>query len=276
MINENYDKIDGKYVKNESNYYHYTNTENFHHIAASLAYGDGLRGSLYDTRLDHTYGGKPSNEVCLVRSDRVPDRSQTLSLSGNVGDIKFTFKEDKLQNKFGKIRPIQEFPIQDRLFVEDDLKKVWNATSMRPPIAQKTYDNLKSNFKKMTIEEFENGLKKLSIFCSSKNLIEIAKRDFKTFKEGKEPEHMESRVKVPQGKFITLDLIDKIMIPDYLKNNKEVLADIQKLKTKGFNDVVFYHCRWPKDPDETKKRKLISEAKLNNKVNKYKQSYFPY
>jgi hypothetical protein len=87
---------------------------------------------------------------------------------------------------------------------------------------------------------------------------------------------MESRVKVPQGKFITLDLIDKIMIPDYLKNNKEVLADIQKLKAKGFNDVIFYHCRWPKDPDETKKRKLISEAKLNNKVNKYKQSYFPY
>lgn len=276
MINENYDKIDGKYVKNESNYYHYTNTENFHHIAASLAYGDGLRGSFYDARLDHTYGGKPSNEVCLVRSDRVPDRSQNLSLSGNVGDIKFTFKEDKLQNKFGKNRPIQEYPIQDRLFVEDDLKKVWNATSMRPPIAQKTYDNLKNNFKKMTIEEFENGLKKLSIFCSSKNLIEIARRDFKSFKKGKKPEHMENRVKVPQGKFITLDLIDKIMIPDYLKNNKEVLADIQKLKTKGFNDVVFYHCRWPKDPDEIKKRKLISEVKLNNKVNKYKQSYFPY
>lgn len=42
------------------------------------------------------------------------------------------------------------------------------------------------------------------------------------------------------------------------------------------NESSYYHCRWPKDPDEIKKRKLISEAKLNNKVNKYKQSYFPY
>lgn len=262
MINENYDKIDGKYVKNESNYYHYTSTESFHHIAASLAYGQGLKGSFYNARLDHTYGGKPSNEICLVRSDRVPDRMEKLALSGNIGDIKFTFKEDKLQNKFGKIRPIQEFPIEDRLFVENGLKKVWNAISMRPPVAQKTYDNLKKNFKKMSVEEFENGLKKLSIFCSNKSLIDVVKRDFKTFKEGKEPEHMESRVKVPQGKFITLDLIDKIMIPDYLKDNKEVLADIQKLRTKGFSSVVFYHCKWPKDPDEIEKRKQ-EKRKLN-------------
>ena len=43
-INENYDKIDGKYVKNESNYYHYTSTQAFHKIASSLINGQGLKG----------------------------------------------------------------------------------------------------------------------------------------------------------------------------------------------------------------------------------------
>lgn len=255
MINENYDKIDGKYAKNEANYYHYTSTEAFHKIVNSLINGQGLKGSFYDARLDHTYGGKVSNEVCLVRSDRVPDRMKNLALSGNIGDIKFTFKEDKLQNMFGKIRPIQEFPIQDRLFVEKDLNSIWEKMSMTPPVAQKTYDNLRKNYKKMSEEEFNNGLKKLAIFCSNKGFIALAKRDFKIFKDGKVSEHMESRVRVPEGKFITLDLIDKIMIPDYLKDDKSVLTDIQKLRSKEFNGIVFYHCKYPKDPDEVEKRK---------------------
>ena len=180
---------------------------------------------------------------------------ENLVLSGNVGDVKFTFKEDKLQNIFGKIRPIQEFPIQDRLFVEKDLNDIWKKMSMTPPIAQKTYDNLRKNYKKMSEEEFNNGLKKLAIFCSNKGFIDLAKRDFKTFKDGREPEHMESRVRVPEGKFITLDLIDKIMIPDYLKDDKNVITDVQKLRARGFNGIVFYHCKYPKDPDEVEKKK---------------------
>lgn len=259
MINENYDKIDGKYVKNEANYYHYTSTENFHHIAASLAYGDGLRGSFYSARLDHVYGGKPSNEVCLVRSDRVPDRSQTLSLSGSVGDIKFTFKEDKLQNKFGKIRPIQEYPVQDKIWiiksVEAAKEKLGEGVA---PIAIKSLDKIAKHYHQLSMEEVNTLLKKASLFATTREALKSireVKDNVEEYKEGRTGEHMESRVRVPKGKFITLDLIDKIMLPDYLKDNKEVLSDVQKLRAKGFNNIVYYHCKWPKDYDEQDKRR---------------------
>lgn len=277
-INENYDKIDGKYVKNESNYYHYTSTEAFHEIVRSLVNGQGLKGKYYPANTN-TYG-KPSpkeyrlpNEVCLVRSDRVPDRkvavikydsdgnkkvvhNNSVELSGNVGDIKFTFKEDKVQNKFGKIKPIQEYPVQDKKWIIKSVElaksKLWSPA----PIAIKSLDTVKNKFHTLSLEEVDKLLKKAEMFTKDKDkryLREI-KDNVEEYKDGRPGEKMESRIRVPEGKFITLEFIDKIMIPDYLKNNQEVLTDIQKLRSKGFNNISFYYCRSPNDKDEKEKR----------------------
>ena len=277
-INENYDKIDGKYVKNESNYYHYTSTEAFHEIVRSLVNGQGLKGKYYPANTN-TYG-KPSptehrlpNEVCLVRSDRVPDRkvavikydsdgnkkvvhNNSVELSGNVGDIKFTFKEDKVQNKFGKIKPIQEYPVQDKKWIIKSVElaksKLWSPA----PIAIKSLDTIKDKFHTLSIEEIDKLLKKAEMFTKEKDkryLREI-KDNVEEYKDGRPGEKMESRIRVPEGKFITLEFIDKIIIPDYLKNNQEILTDIQKLRSKGFNNISFYYCRSPNDKDEKEKR----------------------
>ena len=277
-INENYDKIDGKYVKNESNYYHYTSTEAFHEIVRSLVNGQGLKGKYYPANTN-TYG-KPSptehrlpNEVCLVRSDRVPDRkvavikydsdgnkkvvhNNSVELSGNVGDIKFTFKEDKVQNKFGKIKPIQEYPVQDKKWIIKSVELAKSKLWSQAPIAIKSLDTIKDKFHTLSIEEIDKLLKKAEMFTKDKDkryLREI-KDNVEEYKDGRPGEKMESRIRVPEGKFITLEFIDKILIPDYLKNNQEVLTDIQKLRSKGFNNISFYYCRSPNDKDEKEKR----------------------
>ena len=86
-----------------------------------------------------------------------------------------------------------------------------------------------------------------------KRYLQEIKDNVEEYKDGRPGEKMESRIRVPEGKFITLELIDKIMLPDYLKNNQEVLVDIQKLRSKGFNNISFYHCRSPNDKDEKEK-----------------------
>ena len=257
IVTENYDRVDGKLVKNEANYYHYTSTANFHNIAASLAYGDGIRGTFYPTRLNHTYGGKSSNEVCFVRSDKIPDRSEFSYMSGSVGDIKFTFKENKLQNKFGKIKPIQEYPIQYREYIANSIQEAKKELGKNTE-AIKSLDEIGKRYHQLSIEEVNALLKKASSFATTREALKALKEvqsNIEEYKDVRNAEHMESRVRVPQGKFITLDLIDKIMLPDYLKDNKEVLADVQKLRTKGFNNVVYYRCKWPKDCDEQIKRR---------------------
>ena len=278
IINENYDKIDGKYVKNESNYYHYTSTEAFHNIVRDLVNGQGLKGKYYPANTN-TYGN-PSpkeyrlpNEVCLVRSDRVPDRkvavikydsdgnkkvvyNDSVELSGNVGDIKFTFKENKVQNKFGKIKPIQEYPVQDKKWIIKSVELAKSKLWIPAPIAIKSLDTIKDKFHTLSIEEIDKLLKKAEMFTKDKDkryLREI-KDNVEEYKDGRPGEKMESRIRVPEGKFITLEFIDKILIPDYLKNNQEVLTDIQKLRSKGFNNISFYYCRSPNDKDEKEKR----------------------
>lgn len=278
IINENYDKIDGKYVKNESNYYHYTSTEAFHNIVRDLVNGKGLKGNYYPANTS-TYGKlsptdrRLPNEVCLVRSDRVPDRkvavviyddngnkkvvyNDSVELSGNVGDIKFTFKEDKVQNKFGKIKPIQEYPVQDKKWIIKSVElaksNLWNPA----PIAIESLDTIKNKFHTLSLEEVDKLLKKAEMFTKDKDkrYLQEIKDNVEEYKDGRLGEKMESRIRVPEGKFITLELIDKIMLPDYLKNNQEVLVDIQKLRSKGFNNISFYHCRNPNDKDEKEKR----------------------
>ena len=224
IINENYDKIDGKYVKNESNYYHYTSTEAFNNIVRDLVNGKGLKGNYYPANTS-TYG-KPSpadrrlpNEVCLVRSDRIPDRkvavaiyddngnkkvvyNDSVELSGNVGDIKFTFKEDKVQNKFGKIRPIQEYPVQDKKWIIKSVElaksNLWNPA----PIAIKSCDTIKNQFHTLSLEEVDKLLKKAEMFTKDKDkryLREI-KDNVEEYKDGRPGEKMESRIRVPEGK----------------------------------------------------------------------------
>lgn len=285
-INENYDKIDDKYVKNESNYYHYTNTKAFHEIVRSLVNGQGLKGKYYPDNTN-TYGKlsiterKLPLEVCLVRSDRIPDRkaavvryddegnkkvvyNDSVELSGSVGDIKFTFKEDKVQNKFGKIKPIQEYLVQDKRWIIQSVElaksKLWNPA----PIAIKSLDTVKNKFHTLSLEEVDKLLKKAEMFTKDKDkryLREI-KDNVEEYKDGRPGEKMESRIRVPEGKFITLEFIDKIMIPDYLKNNQEVLTDIQKLRSKGFSNIAFYHCRSPNDKDE--KERLQQKIRMGN------------
>lgn len=257
VINELYHSIDGKYEKDESSFYHYTNVENFHGIVNSLVNGKGLSGSFFHANLSKTYGGKVTNEFCFVRSDRTPDNHPTLKLSPEAGDIKFSFKEDRLKNKFGKARPIQEYPIQYRLFVLKSLDNVYKETVENgklgmPPVFKKKCEYIKKNLRKMSIQEFEEIANFLGKWCPDKRKIKDLIHDFKLLKNDTSNEHMEVRHRVPEGKFITLDLINKIYLPSYLKGNKEINADIIKLRGKGFNNIVFYNCKYPKDPDKDK------------------------
>ncbi len=246
IINELYHNIDGKYVKDTSNLYHYTSIEAFHKIVKSFLSGKGLKGSQYAANLN-----KDSNEICLVRSDRTPD-FVNVDMSGNVGDIKFTFKEDALKNKFGKAKPIQEFQIQATMNIYKYLKNLDKYFYMKPPIVIKSIDKIKKDYFKMSLEEFENLKKKLSMYLNNngKKELEFIERELKIFHSKKEK--MESRVKLPEGKYITLDLINKIYLPSYLKNDKEIKEDINKLKEKGFNNIVYYNCKYPKDYDSKK------------------------
>ena len=278
MINENYDRIDGKLVKNESNYYHYTSTQAFHDIVRSFVNGQGLSGKYYPANTN-TYGKlspkeyRLPNEVCLVRSDRVPDRkvavikydekgnkkvvhNDSVELSGNIGDIKFTFKEDKIVNKFGKIKPIQEYPVQDKKWIIKYTKLIKEKLWTPAPIAIKSLDTIAARYHQLSLEEIDKLLAKVERFLSEKDkkLIRELKDSVEEYKDGRPGEKMESRIRVPEGKFITLDLIDKIMIPDYLKNDKEVLVDVQKLRSKGFSNISFYYCKTPKDKDEKELR----------------------
>jgi len=55
IIKEFYHEIDGKKVKDESNYYHYTSIEKFHQIVNSFLRGKGLEGKYYPANTN-TYG----------------------------------------------------------------------------------------------------------------------------------------------------------------------------------------------------------------------------
>ena len=122
----------------------------------------------------------------------------------------------------------------------------------------KSLDKIAKHYHQLSMEEIDALLKKASLFATTREALKSireVKDNVEEYKDGRTGEHMESRVRVPKGKFITLDLIDKIMLPDYLKDNKEVLSDVQKLRSKGFNNIVYYHCKWPKDYDEQDKRR---------------------
>lgn len=250
IIKELYHEIDGKKIKDESNYYHYTSIEKFHEIVNSFLKGKGLEGKCYPANTN-TYGDdklkkpKMPNEVCLVRSDRTPDNIKNLHISGNAGDIKFTFNEDKLVNKFGKIKPIQEFPVQDKIFLVNAIRNCKKNFVLETPLAHKILNDIEKNFHKISEEQMNNYIKKLNLFCKKENVQEI-KKEFSNY-HNHYKEKMESRVRIPAGNYLTLDMINKIYLPSYLKNDKEILADVIRLRNKGFNNFSYYNCKYPKD-----------------------------
>lgn len=253
MLLEGYDKINGKWQKNESKYFHYTNSETFKAIAKDLLSGGGLKGSYYPANT-YTMGNRKSlydnmqkQELCLVRSDRVPDNSK-VELSGSVGDIKFTFDEEKIVNKFGKIKPIAEYPVQDRKFVIQSL----DALKRRVPVLeiptiikiQKEIENKTS----ITNDEYNKYVSILSrMFRSIKpKELEYALKDLKTFTKPKFTEHMESRIRIGSNQRITKEYINKIYIPDYLNKDKEIV-DLVNTLNKNKISTVWYSCRFPKE-----------------------------
>jgi hypothetical protein len=99
----------------------------------------------------------------------------------------------------------------------------------------------------MSKEDALKNSKKLELFLKNPKKAKELYDNYLEYHEGRDIEHMESRIRTPDGKYITLDLIDQIYIPDYLKDNKEILVDITKLKMKGFNNISFYKCKYPKE-----------------------------
>lgn len=257
---ENYGEK-GKLKKNEAKYYHYTSLQNFHDIVKCFKAGQGLRGKFYNA---NTYNYKcntrnkdgSTNEFCLVRSDRVPDRSK-YRLSGNIGDIKFTFKEDEFVRRFGKIKPIEEFAILNRkaiLEALDDFEKDLDLEKLNKVENKKDLDFIKKSFFNLrkyyygdvSFEELQKIFEKVSIYMKHpENVTKFFKQCRGQLKQKKE--HLESRVRVPDGKFITIDLIKQILFPDYLMGKEEINSDISDLKDMGFNNIAFYKCKYPKD-----------------------------
>lgn len=241
-LEEAYDIVNGKYIKDEAEYKHYTSIENFHKIVSS----GYIKGSSYPANT-YNYGKgheDDKNEICLVRSDRSPDFCGGFNLSGNVGDIKFTFKRDTIVPKFGKIKPIDEYPVQAKFFAQTICKYIKREATFLNNKLLNTLKIIKTKGWKLTDEEKSKVLKVIDL-CCSKETYKKVKEDLDYIKKQYNMrEKMESRIRADK---VDLKYVDKIMIPDYLKNNKSILNDIDMLKKKGINNIIFYKCKYPRE-----------------------------
>ena len=242
-LNEAYDKIDGKFVKDESEFKHFTSVENFHKIVKS----GYIKGGQYPANT-YNYGkGTSGNEICLVRSDRSPDNTPNMEVSAEIGDIKFTFKKDVIEPKFGKVKPIDEYPVQGKFFANNIVKYVKQETTFQPPKLLSTLQTIKTKGWKLTDEETAKVLKVINL-CCSKDTYDKVKHDLDYIKnQWNSKEKMESRIRADK---IDLKYTNKIMIPTYLQNNESIKKDIEILKSKGITNISFYECKYP-----TKKEK---------------------
>lgn len=250
-LSEAYHNVEGKYVKDESKYYHYTNIDRFPKIVNDLINGKGLRGgsfagNLTDMgRVKKYNSGLPPRELCLVRSDRIPDYNKEQDMSGNVGDIKFTFKEDKVQNKFGKIKPIEERVVLCKRNVDREFALLRELTN--DAVKQKKIDILRNRWTIKSEEEIRKSLNSIGVIDKMvNNIISYIDIYRKTLKA--DPEKMESRI-ITKDNPVSLNLINTIYIPDYLKSDVETRKCLVKLRGVGFNNIKFYNCKHPKDPD---------------------------
>lgn len=240
MIKENYDRIDGKIVKDNTDLKHYTNVFGFHKIVKS----EYLRGSYY-TGNTYTYGKEGENgpELCLVRSDRTPDNLPNLKMSPGIGDIKFCFDSKKLAERF-KIKPINEYRVQVKHYIRETLiKRLKEKAIFTPPVFFKKLEDIELNcqkWDKQTALKKADGLKPFL----PKSEYNLLVNDLTKYIPSQDVnEKFESRV---QAKKISLKFVDKILIPDYLKDFPLIQKDFEKLKKLNV-PFYFYQCKYPKD-----------------------------
>lgn len=239
-LKESYDRVEGKLVKDNSEYKHYTSIENFHKIVKS----GFIKGGEYPANT-YNYGkGYKGGEVCLVRSNMSPDNTPNTKLSAEIGDIKFTFKRDTIEPKFGKVKPIDEYPVQGKYYANNIVKYIKQETTFQPPKLIKVLQEIRTKGWRFTDEETERVLKVLNL-CCSKDTYAKAKHDLDYIKsQWNSKEKMESRIRAEK---VDLKYVEKIMIPTYLQNNQEIKKDIEILKSKGITNISFYECKYPRE-----------------------------
>lgn len=265
-LQESYDIVNGKYKKDNSDFKYYTDVETFQKIVSTkYIKGRGFWGNTY------TYGKKDlpkgtDNEVCLVRSDRSPDTMPGFELSPDIGDIKFCFSKDKLEQKFGKVKPIDEYPTEAisylRRIVIDNLKnkyisdwwKKYHYTEAIKKINElKNYYSLSDKRKKQLVDDLtlnytsvENGnhIAVLSL-NGSRYLKDELKKNLKNW-NGREK--MESRVRLKDKEQLPINLANKVMIPDYLQNDPKIKLSVLELKKQNI-PVEIYKCKYPREKE---------------------------
>lgn len=276
-LEEGYNIVDGKYKKNNSDLKYYTNIETFHKIVKS-----GYIEAQYYPANTYTYGKgtQPKEgfdkEVCFVRSDRTPDTQGGFELSHDIGDINFCFSKQTLENVFGKVKPIDEYPVQAIYFLKENLIPTLknNINSWWKTYHYKNVINKIDELKKyltMSIDE----KKKIIFELTKSNIIDgkiyppmLSRHGIDEINSKKygipyiesqynNREKMESRVRT-RDKNLSIKYADKVLIPDYLKNDSKILLDVQKLKKQNIQ-VDFYECRFPRE-----EKKYIDKLKKNN------------
>lgn len=241
-LQESYDRVNGKLVKDNSEFKHYTSVENFHKIVQS----GYLKGSEYPANT-YNYGkGYKGGEICLVRSDMSPDNIPNTKLSAEIGDIKFTFKKDIIEPKFGKVKPIDEYPVQGKYYSNNIVKYVKQETTFQPPKLLNALNEIKNRAWLFSDEDTTRILKVINL-CCSKSTYDKVKHDLDYIKsQWNSKEKMESRIRADK---VDLKYVDKIMIPTYLQNNAKIKKDIEILKSKGITNIAFYECKYPREKE---------------------------
>lgn len=267
IINESYDKINNKIVKDDSDFKHYVNYEDFSKIVKD----DYLKGGYYLANT-FNYGKSATNgtELCLTRSDRSPDNDKNTDITYNIGDIKFTFKKDVLERKFGKVKPIDEYPVQALFNINNLIEKIKKSAFVDKDDPEDVerfnflLKDLKNNgvkWDKVTVEKklvgFEEYLSRKLYDDLRHDLLQSIPNNWNA------KEKMESRIRLKPNENLSLDYVDKIMIPDYLKDVESIKRDVKTLKSRGRN-VVFYHCRFPKEKQKLIKNGVIKEESYFN------------
>lgn len=234
-ITEGYNYIqngmDIKVQKDNSEYYHYTTPDKFIKIVRDGA----LKGGYYSGNT-YTYGkeGKKGNEICLVRSDRNPERNRmSISFGANDGNaIKFTFKRDTIEKVFGKIKPINEYPVEAEKNINKmiyGLKKEFEGNVNIENFAK----DVEKNWKKWNEETARKVEKEVSKISNSFEDFTYYVNSYDKCKE-----KMESRIRLG-NKTLPLSLVEHIYIPNALQYNQDISAAIEMLDKKGFKNYSF-------------------------------------
>lgn len=245
---EGFDYIDGKWQKNENTYFHFTNENNFIKIINSGKI-NGRRyvatTYTYDTMRIRQSKKILPKEICVVRSAMSPDNYK-VNLSGHIGDIKFVMDMDKIKTKY-KVKPIAEFPIQNRNSAFTDLASIKTKinkdfytelfniikkSTMNPDELKKKIDNYKTENKTSPVAStalrnlYYNYLNSWEVTANGETYHRKAfggiKKKAATGREGEE------RIQVEDS--LPLSYVKEIMIPIRFKGNKEIEAVLPRAK----------------------------------------------